>query len=79
MPGDGLLILVGSPYRSFVGDAVIGSPYRQFTADELARRPAGLNFDHGVILERVRTWSRFVALADVKLPRGLQRALTGVR
>ena len=65
MPGEGLLVLVGSPYRSFVGDAVIGSRYRQFTTDELARRPAGLEFDHGVILERVRTWSRFVALADV--------------
>jgi hypothetical protein len=65
MPGDGLLILVGSPYRSFVGDAVIGSRYRQFTADELARRPAGLNFDHGVILERARIWSRFVDLAEV--------------
>ena len=65
MPGDRLLILVGSPYRSFVGDAVIGSRYRQFTADELSRRPAGLNFDHGVILERARIWSRFVDLAEV--------------
>src|SRR5438067_3264780 len=65
MPGDGLLILVGSPYRSFVGDAVIGSRYRQFIDDELARRPAGLHFDHGVILERSRTWSRFVDLAEI--------------
>ena len=65
MPGDGLLILVGSPYRSFVGDAVIGSRYRRFTEDELARRPAGLDFDHGVTLQSARTWSRFLDLAEV--------------
>ncbi|MGO9903647.1 MAG: hypothetical protein ACLP0J_29180 [Solirubrobacteraceae bacterium] len=56
-PGDGLLILVGKPYRRFFGDAVVDSPYRAFTNDELAILPDGLSFDHGVSLRAVRIWS----------------------
>jgi hypothetical protein len=54
LPGDGLIIAVGSPHREFIGDAVLGSRYRPFSDDELAVLPAGLEFDHGVTLTRAR-------------------------
>ena len=47
LPGDGLIVAVGSPHREFVGDAVRGSRYRAFSTEEIAALPAGLEFDHG--------------------------------
>ena len=48
MPGDGLIVAVGAPYRRFVGDAVVASRYRRFTDEEVSRLPAGLEFGYGV-------------------------------
>jgi hypothetical protein len=64
-PGDGLLILVGKPYRRFFGDAVVDSLYRVFTNDELAILPDGLSFDHGVSLRAVRIWSPSLHIDEV--------------
>lgn len=57
LPGDGLIVAVGSPHREFVGDAVLGSRYRGFSTDEIAAMPAGFEFDHGLTLSRARIWS----------------------
>jgi len=56
LPGDGLIIAVGKPYRRFVADAVVASRYRAFTPEEVQGLPAGLELDHGITLTRVRIW-----------------------
>jgi hypothetical protein len=58
LPGDGLIIAVGKPYRRFVADAVVGSRYRAFTSSEVQGLPAGFKLDHGVSLTRVRVWQK---------------------
>jgi hypothetical protein len=65
LAGDGLIVAIGSPHREFVGDAVLGSRYRAFSTEELAALPAGLEFDHGLTLNRARVWSRAVPIATV--------------
>jgi hypothetical protein len=56
LPGDGLIVAVGAPYRRFVGDGVLASRYRLFTEEEAAQLPPGLEFGHGVTLTQVRIW-----------------------
>ena len=56
LPGDGLIVAVGKPYRRFVGDAVVASRYRPFTPQEIERLPPNFELDHGISLERVRVW-----------------------
>jgi hypothetical protein len=65
LPGDDLIVAVGSPHREFVGDAVLGSRYRAFSTEEVAALPAGLEFDHGLTLSRARVWSRAVPIEAV--------------
>src|SRR5450755_2098830 len=65
LPGDGLIIAVGSPHRVFIGDAVLGSRYRPFSDDELAALPAGLEFDHGVTLTRARVWPDSIPIEEI--------------
>lgn len=65
LPGDGLIVAVGSPHREFVGDAVLGSRYRAFSTDEITAMPDGLEFEHGLTLSRVRVWSRAVPIEAV--------------
>jgi hypothetical protein len=56
LPGDGLIVAVGAPYRGFVGDAVIASRYRKFSEAETSALPPGLAFDHGLTLNRAQIW-----------------------
>lgn len=56
VPGDGLIVAVGAPYRRFVADAVVASRYRALNPEEIARLPSGFQLDHGVSLDRVRVW-----------------------
>jgi hypothetical protein len=65
LPGDGLIIAVGSPHREFIGDAVLSSRYRQFSDDEIAALPPGLEFDHGLILTRARLWPEAIPIEKV--------------
>jgi len=65
LPGDGLIIAIGSPYREFIGDAVLGSRYRRFSDAELAALPAGLEFDHGLTLKRARVWPEAIPIEKV--------------
>jgi hypothetical protein len=65
LPGDGLIIAVGSPYREFIGGAVLGSRYRPFSDDELAALPQGLEFDHGLTLRRARVWPEAIPIETV--------------
>jgi hypothetical protein len=65
LPGDGLIIALGSPYREFIGDAVLGSRYRPFSYEEIAALPAGLEFDHGVTLKRARIWPETIPIENV--------------
>jgi hypothetical protein len=65
VPGDGLIVAVGSPYRQFIGDAVLGSRFRLFSDDELAALPPGLDFDHGVTLRRARLWPKAIPIETV--------------
>ena len=65
LPGDALIVAVGSPHREFVGDAVLGSRYRAFSTEEIAALPAGLEFDHGLTLSRARVWSKAVPIQAV--------------
>jgi hypothetical protein len=65
LPGDGLVVAVGAPYRWFVGDAVLASRYREFADAERAGLPPGLEFDHGVTLRSARVWSNAVPIDDV--------------
>ena len=65
LPGDGLIVAIGSPHREFVGDAVLGSRYRAFSTEEIAALPAGLEFDHGLTLTRARVWSGGVPIEAV--------------
>ena len=58
LPGDGLIVAVGAPYRQFVGDAVIASRYRKFSEAEISGLPPGLAFDHGLTLSRAQIWQR---------------------
>lgn len=65
LPGDGLIVAVGTPYRQFVGDAVLASRYRRFLEDEIGALPRGLEFDHGLPLTRVRIWPRARLIAEL--------------
>ncbi len=65
LPGDGLIVAVGAPYRQFVGDAVLSSRYRKFSETEIAALPAGLEFDHGITLARTRIWPRARLIEEV--------------
>ena len=65
VPGDGLIIAVGSPFREFIGDAVLGSRYRPFSDDEIAALPSGLEFDHGLTLRRARVWPEPIPIEKV--------------
>jgi hypothetical protein len=65
LPGDGLILAVGSPYREFVGDAVLGSRYRAFSPEEIAALPEGLEFDSGLTLSRARVWPTAVPIEAV--------------
>jgi hypothetical protein len=65
LPGDGLIVAVGAPYRQFVGDAVLVSRYRRFFEEELALLPPGLSFDHGVGLARGRIWQHQNPIAEL--------------
>lgn len=65
LPGDELIIAVGSPHREFIGDAVLASRYRKFSDNEIAALPPGLEFDHGLTLRRARLWSEAVSIEKV--------------
>lgn len=65
LPGDGLIIAVGSPHREFIGDAVLGSRYRPFSDDEISALPPGLEFDHGLTLRRARVWPEAIPIEKV--------------
>ena len=65
LPGDGLIVAVGSPHREFIGDAVLGSRYRSFSQDEIAALPPGLEFDHGLTLRRQRVWPEAIPIEEV--------------
>ena len=65
LPGDGLIIAIGSPYREFIGDAVLGSRYRPFSDEENAALPVGLEFDHGLTLKRARVWPEAIPIEKV--------------
>lgn len=65
LPGDGLIIAIGSPYREFIGDAVLGSRYRLFSDEEIAALPVGLDFDHGLTLKRARVWHEAIPIEKV--------------
>jgi hypothetical protein len=65
LPGDGLVIAVGSPYREFIGDAVLGSRYRPFSDEQIAALPTGLEFDHGLTLKRARVWQKAIPIDKV--------------
>ena len=65
LPGDGLIIAVGSPHREFIGDAVLASRYRKFSDDEIAALPPGIEFDHGLTLRRARLWPGAVPINRV--------------
>src|SRR5690348_8207423 len=65
LPGDGLIIAVGAPYRQFVADAILASRYRLFSEEERAALPAGLEFDHGLTLRGARIWPHTVPITEL--------------
>src|SRR5437868_6764675 len=65
LPGDGLIVAVGAPYRQFVGDAVLASRYRRFSEEDLALLPPALSFAHGVGLTRARIWPHPKPIAEL--------------
>jgi hypothetical protein len=65
LPGDGLVIAVGAPYKQFIGDAVLASRFRKLADAQRVALPPGLGFDHGLTLTRARVWSAPVSIAEI--------------